>query len=140
MIAYNLPPHGYHHIDRRHIPKRLMWYVHCIVFVFFDTYSETLPLHQQFSPVVRLSHAYHRAGAAMAVTSFTSAAAFMANIISAIPAVRSFGMFLATMVAVNYILVMTWFPSCIAFWEKYTIQQRSEVSLHHTNVVTIHRQ
>lgn len=99
-----------------------------VVFVFFDTYLETLQLHHEFCPVVRLSHAYRRAGAAMAVTSFTSAAAFMANIISAIPAVRSFGIFLATMIAVNYILVMTWFPACVCFWEKYSVYYKSEVS------------
>ncbi|GMH36912.1 hypothetical protein BSKO_04785 [Bryopsis sp. KO-2023] len=94
------------------------------VFVFFDTYSETLPLYWEVHASIRLSHAYKRAGAAMAVTSFTSAIAFAANMISAIPAIRSFGTFLAVMVAVNYALVMTWFPACVAFWERYIVQQR----------------
>ena len=53
----------------------------------------------------------------MLVTSVTTAAAFFANAASAIPAVRVFGCFVGTMVVVNYLLVITFFPACVLFWE-----------------------
>lgn len=100
------------------------------VFVFYGIYASSLPYYWSCHPLVRLSHAYRRAGAAMAVTSFTSAAAFAANMISSIPAVRVFGMFLAIMVSVNYVLVLTWFPSCVAFLEVYVVKWRVKVWWH----------
>eukprot|EP00803_Ostreobium_quekettii_P001213 evm.model.scf_206EXC.9 EVM.evm.TU.scf_206EXC.9 scf_206EXC:105101-116496(-) len=95
------------------------------VFVLYDTYTSSLPSYWNVHATVRLSHAYRKAGAAMAVTSFTSAIAFAANVISPIPAVQLFGIFLAIMVAANYYLVMTWLPACIAFYEKYVLGPRA---------------
>ena len=43
----------------------------------------------------------------MLVTSLTDFIAFIANCFSPIYAVRSFGVFVALLVAINYILVMT---------------------------------
>ena len=90
------------------------------VFVFYDTYAQaTRAVGRDGDLTARLSYAYEHAGRAMFVTSFTSAAAFCSNLASAIPAVRVFGVFLAVMVGANYVLVVTWFPACIACWEMY---------------------
>ena len=55
----------------------------------------------------------------MFFTSSTTAAAFLANMISAIPVIRSFALFMALLVTVNYLLVMTFFPAVVAC---YTIR------------------
>ena len=98
------------------------------VFVFYNTYAQaTRAVGRDSDLTARLSYAYEHAGRAMLVTSFTSAAAFCSNLASAIPAVRVFGVFLAVMVGANYLLVVTWFPACIACWEMYIrpVQDRS---------------
>ena len=78
------------------------------VFVFYDTFiSATNAVGRDTSLEVRLSYAYQHAGRAMLVTSFTSAAAFSSNAASAIPAVRVFGIVIAVMVVINYVLVIT---------------------------------
>ncbi|KAK3271810.1 hypothetical protein CYMTET_19866 [Cymbomonas tetramitiformis] len=85
------------------------------VFVFFDTYQQLrrdVPVMEQ-----RILATYHKAGKAMFITSFTTAAAFLANLTSIIPALRHFGLFLAILVIANYALAMTWFPCTVAFWD-----------------------
>ena len=89
------------------------------VFVFYNTCTGHAGGGRDGDLTARLSYAYEHAGRAMLVTSFTSAAAFCSNLASAIPAVRVFGVFLAVMVGANYVLVVTWFPACIACWEMY---------------------
>ena len=96
------------------------------VFVFYESFAAATRAVGR-SPetlVVRLSYAYEHAGRAMLVTSFTSAAAFCANVASAIPAVQTFGVFVSVMVALNYIFVTTWFPACIAVRERYLVAPR----------------
>ena len=96
------------------------------VFVFYESFAAATRAVGR-SPetlVVRLSYAYEHAGRAMLVTSFTSAAAFCANVASAIPAVQAFGVFVSVMVALNYIFVTTWFPACIAVRERYLVAPR----------------
>lgn len=51
--------------------------------------------------------------------STTSAFAFAANIFSPVPAIQSFGLLLATLVIVNYILAISWLPVCLAVWDKH---------------------
>eukprot|EP00808_Paulinella_micropora_P027436 g51675.t1 len=51
----------------------------------------------------------------MLATSFTSAVAFWGNCFTKIPPIRQFGFFLGNLVAVNYILVVTYVPALILF-------------------------
>lgn len=57
----------------------------------------------------------------MLATSATSAVAFLANAISPVPAVRLFGLLLGLLVAMNYVLAVTWLPVSTVAWEKYTL-------------------
>ena len=92
-----------------------------------DVFVFTTPLKTRPEPVgvrgdtllSRLNYAFDHAGRAMLVTSMTSGAAFAANLASAIPRVQVFGVFIAVMVLINYFLVITWFPACVAAHEKY---------------------
>lgn len=54
----------------------------------------------------------------MFVTSFTTAAAFLANVFSALVPIRMFGIFMATIVLFNFLLVITWFPAILILWHR----------------------
>ena len=67
----------------------------------------------------RFEWAYQRASISMFITSLTTAIAFVANGVSAVPPIRLFGYFMALLVAANYLLVITWFPAVIVVHHRY---------------------
>uniref|UniRef100_A0A3Q3D8W9 Protein dispatched homolog 1 n=1 Tax=Hippocampus comes TaxID=109280 RepID=A0A3Q3D8W9_HIPCM len=64
---------------------------------------------------VTLQHA----ALSMFVTSFTTAAAFYANYVSNITAIRCFGIYAGTAILVNYVLMVTWLPAVVVLHERY---------------------
>nr|XP_060499245.1 protein dispatched homolog 1 isoform X1 [Panthera onca] len=66
---------------------------------------------------VTLQHA----ALSMFVTSFTTAAAFYANYVSNITAIRCFGVYAGTAVLVNYVLMVTWLPAVVVLHERYLL-------------------
>jgi len=90
------------------------------IFVFCDAWAQA----RLEGPVVnrtletRLAWAYKRAASAMLITSLTDACAFYVNIVSTVVVVRIFGIFMGTMVLVNYILVITWFPAVLVIYTR----------------------
>ena len=66
-----------------------------------------------------MTHVLKRAGKAMACTSLTTFVAFMTNVSSSFPAIATFGAWCALFVFVNYIAVMTFYPTVIAVLEAY---------------------
>ena len=79
-------------------------------FVFMDAWrqSRLQPKAISGSAKARMDWTYRRAANAMLITSLTDSVAFYANCISTITVVRVFGIFMGTLVLVNYILVITW--------------------------------
>ncbi|XP_076442928.1 protein dispatched homolog 1-like isoform X2 [Babylonia areolata] len=66
----------------------------------------------------------------MLVTSLTTAAAFYANYISDITAIRCFSIYAGTSVICNFVLTITWMPASIMLYEKWCnfyMCQRAEV-------------
>ena len=63
--------------------------------------------------------ALQHAALSMFVTSFTTAAAFYANYVSNITAIRCFGVYAGTAILVNYILMVTWLPAAVVLHERY---------------------
>uniref|UniRef100_H3CKF8 Protein dispatched homolog 1 n=1 Tax=Tetraodon nigroviridis TaxID=99883 RepID=H3CKF8_TETNG len=59
------------------------------------------------------------AALSMFVTSFTTAAAFYANYVSNITAIRCFGVYAGTAILVNYVLMVTWLPAVVVLHERY---------------------
>jgi predicted RND superfamily exporter protein len=85
-------------------------------YVFLDAFQQTRhapTLEQAFGA------AFNRSARAMFVTSFTTALAFLANMISSIPVIFSFAVFMATLVVVNYLFTITLFVAMVAAWEKH---------------------
>jgi Sterol-sensing domain of SREBP cleavage-activation len=89
------------------------------IFVFTTYYRSTLRLAPYFAIDTRLTQVFTASASACLATSTTSAFAFAANIFSPVPAIQSFGLLLAMLVIVNYVLAVTWFPVCLALWDRY---------------------
>lgn len=60
---------------------------------------------------------FGRAMKATFITSFTTAAAFVANMVSPIPALRVFGIFMFMIVAMNFFMVITIWPAVLVIYE-----------------------
>ncbi|XP_012567028.2 protein dispatched homolog 1 isoform X1 [Hydra vulgaris] len=75
-------------------------------------------LHQEYL-IIWTIHALKHAILPMFVTSFTTAAAFYANISSNITSVKCFGLYAGTAIIVNYLLMITFFPVVVILHEKY---------------------
>jgi len=66
-----------------------------------------------------MAYTFRRASRAMAVTSSTTAVAFLANMFSPIMPIKAFGLFAGVIVPANYFLVIMIFPSAVIFYDKY---------------------
>lgn len=67
-----------------------------------------------------MAFTFRRASKAMLATSSTTAAAFLATGFSKIMPISSFGFFAGILVPVNYLLVISYFPTLLIIYEKYT--------------------
>ena len=82
------------------------------VFVFFDAWMQAGQLHGD-ELEARMDYTYRRAVSAMAITSITDAAAFYTNCLSSITVVKLFGIFMGTLVLVNFALIVSYFPAVV---------------------------
>ncbi|XP_074654150.1 protein dispatched homolog 3-like [Tubulanus polymorphus] len=87
------------------------------VFVFINIYRQ---LNHMKNDGERMLKTVCTAGKATLFTSFTTAAAFAANVASSIPAIHDFGLFMALMVACCWIMVMLIMPPALNIWSKMT--------------------
>ncbi|XP_069559161.1 protein dispatched homolog 1 [Brachyistius frenatus] len=88
-------------------------------FVFCDVWNYTKfdKPHAELAETVGVT--LQHAALSMFVTSFTTAAAFYANYVSNITAIRCFGVYAGTAILVNYILMVTWLPAVVVLHERY---------------------
>ncbi|XP_043913885.1 protein dispatched homolog 1 [Protopterus annectens] len=83
------------------------------------------------------------AALSMFVTSFTTAAAFYANYVSNITAIRCFGIYAGTAILVNYILMVTWLPAVVVLHERYLLnifscfKKPQQRACHNKNCLTL---
>ena len=91
------------------------------VFVFVDAWRQS----ERVAPTIlkkddrkgRMAYTFRRASRAMAVTSSTTAATFLANYFNQLVPLRSFGVFAGLAVVVNAVQVVFIFPSAIMLFE-----------------------
>jgi predicted RND superfamily exporter protein len=69
-----------------------------------------------------ISDTLKHATLSMFVTSLTTSAAFFANYVSNITALKCFALFAGTVVMVNFLLMVTWIPATIVIHEKWCSQ------------------
>ena len=83
-------------------------------------YTSSPTLRAREITTARLIYALEHAGASTFVTSFTTSAAFMANSISSIVAVKCFGLFAALVIMCDYILMITFLPAIVVVFDEPT--------------------
>ena len=94
------------------------------IFVLVDAWRQTRshPLLAK-SQRRRMAYAFNRANSAMIVTSSTTTVAFLANALSEILPIRTFGIFAAIIIPLNYILVVTVLPSMLILHERHLLNR-----------------
>lgn len=81
------------------------------IYVFSDAWKQSFSLlSEESSLAARMQFAWRRSATAMLITSLTTAVAFLVNTVSPIPPIRLFGIWMALLICVDYILVITWYP------------------------------
>lgn len=88
------------------------------LFVFWDAWKAT-GLRKHPSLAHRLNEAYRKSVISMLVTSVTTMTAFLANALSPLLATRSFGVFSAILIGIDYLSVVTFFPTIVIFHHIY---------------------
>jgi hypothetical protein len=87
------------------------------MFVFFDTYQSVA--HEDSTGRLasdvpaRLGITFSRAISAMLVTSVSTAASFFANVVSTLPVIKEFGIFMGLVIVVNFITIVIYFPALV---------------------------
>ena len=92
------------------------------IFIFMDAYKESIDFPHKWNNLeTRMSWVYRRTGLSMFITSATTCIAFFFSfIVSPLPSVKSFGLFTATVVFFDYVLVMTLFcTGVIIYHDRY---------------------
>ena len=90
------------------------------IFILSDAYAQSKVIENvKESKIQRLAYATKRAVETMLTTSVTSALAFGATMVSAVPAIKYFGVFTSCLVVVNFILCCTFYLSSLTIWLHY---------------------
>ena len=89
------------------------------VFVYLDIWRHTKMMRPDVDIASWVDTTLKHAALAMFVTSFTTATAFYTNVLSAITALRVFGIFAGTAILMNYVMMITWLPAVIVIHDKY---------------------
>ncbi len=85
------------------------------LFVFIDAWKQSFSIIPAVTPLAnRLSWTMRRAGSAMLVTTITTTASFMANIVSPITSLKGFGLFTALVIFSDFLLMLVFVPATIA--------------------------
>ncbi|XP_061422356.1 protein dispatched homolog 3 [Lethenteron reissneri] len=88
------------------------------VFVFVSAYRQAVASCARRDE--RIGRAVRVAGRATFFTSFTTASSYAANGFSQIPAVRDFGLFMALLVAVCWLLAAIMMPAALSLWDRHS--------------------
>ena len=82
------------------------------VFVFCDAWQQSLLITSiKEDEYRRLAYSFKRSFKAIAVTSSTTAVAFLANVFSDLKPIQSFGIYAAIIIPVNFVIVILVMPS-----------------------------
>ncbi len=89
------------------------------VFIFHDTWSQIKTEDSNIPLDVLVAKTFNHAALSIFVTSLTTSAAFFANSVSHITAIKCFGLFAGLAVLANFFFMITWTPALIIMIEKY---------------------
>ena len=89
------------------------------IFIFMEAYQQSAyhPDPEILKTLEsRMSWVYRRTGSAMFITSATTCCAFLCTLITPLAGVRAFGVFAATVILINYLLVMSLFCTAVVIY------------------------
>eukprot|EP00659_Diplonema_papillatum_P014784 gene14784-22631_t len=87
------------------------------IFVFLDTWEQAGSQHDDLGS--RMAFTWAHAGKAMLITSLTTIFSLLSNAASSFPAIRTFGLFAALLVLVNYCAVVIHFPVVVLVYQRH---------------------
>ncbi len=87
------------------------------VFIFYDTWRQVTMNDPDLPMELIVDKTFKHAALSIFVTSLTTSAAFFANYVSSIAAIRCFGLFAGIAVLANFFFMVTWTPSIIVIIE-----------------------
>ncbi|KAL9981002.1 hypothetical protein ACROYT_G009654 [Oculina patagonica] len=102
-------------------------------FVYYDIWRQTRAANPNANIMQLTLKTLRYAAVSMLVTSLTTASAFFAGFSSTVTPIRLFGIFAGTSILTNYLLMITYFPACVALHEKWVLKYTGGQSL---NVVS----
>lgn len=88
-------------------------------FVYYDIFRQTKSANPNDSLLTLTIKTLRVAALSMFVTSFTTSAAFFANVTSHISSIKTFGIFAGLSILTNYLLMITWFPIIVILHERW---------------------
>lgn len=90
------------------------------IFIFCDAYKQgaNYPLMVK-NEKRRLAYAWRRAQMSILVTASTTSVAFLANMFSELVPTQSFGIYAATVIPINYVLMLIMTPPAQIIYERY---------------------
>lgn len=94
------------------------------IFVVYDAWKQSALIKEFLSDteeetrIKRMSYTLRRSAFAVAVTSSTTSVAFLANVNSKLMPIKSFGIFAAIIIPMNYFIFVFYFPAILMFWDK----------------------
>jgi len=89
------------------------------IFVIVDAWKQSIFVQECEGKVnLRMAYAFRRAARGTAVTSSTTAIAFLANAFSPMMPIKSFGIYAAIIVIVNFFLIILVFPPLLIWYDR----------------------
>ena len=102
-------------------------------FVYYDIWLQMRSAHPEANVMELTFHTLRYAALSMLVTSLTTSAAFFAGLSSSITSIKCFGIFAGMSILTNYLLMITWYPACVALHERWILKRVvDQRERHHT--------
>ena len=98
-------------------------------FVYYDIWRQSRAANPDANIMQLTLKTLRYSALSMLVTSLTTSSAFFAGISSTITAIKCFGIFAGTSILTNYLLMITYFPACVALHEKWIMKYNDGQSL-----------
>ncbi|KAK3739299.1 hypothetical protein QZH41_006138 [Actinostola sp. cb2023] len=95
-------------------------------FVYYDIFRQTKSANPNDGVLTLTLKTLRYAALSMFVTSFTTSAAFFANLSSHITSIRLFGIYAGLSILTNYLLMITWFPIIVVLHERWVRKRKAD--------------
>ena len=100
------------------------------LFVYMDAWKQSFTVLPPTCPLAnRLTWVMKRAGGAMLITTLTTSVSFIANIASPVTALKAFGLFTASVVMADFLLMLLFVPATVTLYYLHFSPESGQVQL-----------